>query len=169
MDERFVVFCREKKSYDYLIEQNTKAKVLLDHDMAFRFNGNIYENEPAPCENLKRQALYLKSKFLPKNVRLFRRDPESKEHYESDFDLSVAIESHNIYEAKENIDFIASMMFEFLDHFTTIQTDRLHVAIVAALLGKNVILYDNSYGKIKGVYHQTLSKFPNVKLIQDKE
>ena len=106
---------------------------------------------------------------MPKNVRLFRKDLESKGHYETDFDLSVAMGCFTPYESTENINFATNIMFEFLDHFQTIQTDRLHVAIVSALLGKNVILSDNNYGKVSGVYYQTLYKFPNVKLIQDKK
>ncbi|MDR0679525.1 MAG: polysaccharide pyruvyl transferase family protein [Puniceicoccales bacterium] len=34
LDERFIVFCREEKSYKYLLDGKTKAKITLD-DMAY--------------------------------------------------------------------------------------------------------------------------------------
>jgi exopolysaccharide biosynthesis predicted pyruvyltransferase EpsI len=49
-----------------------------------------------------------------------------------------------------------------LDRATAIRTNRLHVGIGAALLGKQVELSDNSYGKIKAVYAASLSCFPRV-------
>jgi exopolysaccharide biosynthesis predicted pyruvyltransferase EpsI len=44
-------------------------------------------------------------------------------------------------------------------------TDRLHVGIFSAILGKETYLYPNSYFKNKGVYEYSLRKFPNVKFV----
>ena len=44
LDERFTIFCREKNSYDYLINSKTKAKIYLDDDMAFATDTNFYYN-----------------------------------------------------------------------------------------------------------------------------
>lgn len=56
--------------------------------------------------------------------------------------------------------------FRFLSHinaFETVNTNRLHVAIAAAKLGKNVNLYGNNYFKIRAIYEYSLEgKFPNV-------
>jgi len=41
-------------------------------------------------------------------------------------------------------------------------TDRLHVAILAALLDKQATFYDNSYHKNRGVYEYSLSRYPTV-------
>lgn len=41
LDERFVVFCREEQSYNYLVSARTKAKIILDHDMALRLQKDI--------------------------------------------------------------------------------------------------------------------------------
>jgi len=48
-------------------------------------------------------------------------------------------------------------------------TDRLHVAILAVILGKDTILYPNSYYKNKGVYEFSLSKYPNLKFVEDRK
>lgn len=58
---------------------------------------------------------------------------------------------------------------EYLDIFLkiiamhkTINTNRLHVAIAASMLGKNVKFYSNSYFKNKFVYEYSLINFSNV-------
>jgi exopolysaccharide biosynthesis predicted pyruvyltransferase EpsI len=44
-----------------------------------------------------------------------------------------------------------------------VATDRLHVGIGAALLGKTCRLHDNSYGKNRAVYdHSIRNHFPAV-------
>jgi exopolysaccharide biosynthesis predicted pyruvyltransferase EpsI len=44
-----------------------------------------------------------------------------------------------------------------------VNTDRLHVAIAGALMGREVNLYDNSYFKNRAIYHSSIKDhFPNV-------
>lgn len=166
LDERFVIFCREQKSYDYLISQNTKAKIILDHDMAFRMDKD-FKPQPIPTSrNLKALAKKLKvsASTLPQEVKLFRTDYESLDNKKTDFDLSDALGLFSPYETKETLDFAATSMLSFVSNFKTIQTDRLHVAISGALMNKKVMLFDNAYGKCSGVYKQTLHHFNNVKI-----
>lgn len=167
LDERFVIFCREQKSYNYLISQNTKAKIILDHDMAFRLDKN-FKPQPIPTSrNLKALAKKLKKTIstLPQEVKLFRTDSEAIDNKKTDFDLSDSLGWFDPYETKESLDFGATTMLSFVSNFKTIQTDRLHVAIASALMGKDVMLFDNSYGKCSGVYKQTLHRFDNLKMI----
>lgn len=56
-------------------------------------------------------------------------------------------------------------MLAFLDRYAVVHTDRLHVAILSALLDKRVMLHDNSYGKNSAIYeHSMRERFPNVTL-----
>lgn len=49
------------------------------------------------------------------------------------------------------------------DCYGEIRTNRLHVGIVGALLGKRVVLHDNSYGKNRAVWEHSLAgRFPDV-------
>ena len=59
-----------------------------------------------------------------------------------------------------------SWFLSLLAPAAVIHTDRLHVGIAAALLGKEVYLYDNCYKKISAVYEFSLKNRPglNVKL-----
>ena len=48
-----------------------------------------------------------------------------------------------------------------------IVTDRLHVGISSRLLGKEVFLFDNSYGKVSGVYEYSLKRCSRVHFVND--
>jgi glycosyltransferase involved in cell wall biosynthesis len=163
LDERFVVFCREEKSFNYLKSQNTEAKILLDHDMALRLL-KVPDKSKNINKKLKRKANKLNRKLLnlPKDINLFRLDNESKYKFKSDFDLSDALGWFSCYETRETIDFVAYQMLRSVELFTSIRTDRLHVGIAGILTGKEVKLYDNSYGKVKNVYYNSLRNLPYV-------
>ena len=46
--------------------------------------------------------------------------------------------------------------------FKKIITNRLHVAITAALMGKTVEMHDNDYGKLSSVWKMSMQNFANV-------
>ncbi|MEM5867127.1 MAG: polysaccharide pyruvyl transferase family protein [Candidatus Aenigmatarchaeota archaeon] len=46
-------------------------------------------------------------------------------------------------------------------------TDRLHVAILSAILEKKTVLFPNSYYKNRGVYEFSLYKYPGVKFVNN--
>lgn len=54
-------------------------------------------------------------------------------------------------------------LLRFVDRYNCIRTNRLHVAIAGALLGKRVHFYPNSYYKCREVYQFSMKgRFPNV-------
>ena len=57
----------------------------------------------------------------------------------------------------------AHFLLRAIDQFASVRTDRLHVAIAAAMLGKTVELYDNSYYKNRAVFDFSLSSLLNVR------
>jgi exopolysaccharide biosynthesis predicted pyruvyltransferase EpsI len=63
---------------------------------------------------------------------------------------------------------IARNMANTLDEFEAVVTDRLHVAILSALMGKRVCLLKNSYWKNESVYEHSLALFfDNVHFIKN--
>ena len=52
--------------------------------------------------------------------------------------------------------------------YEIVHTNRLHIGIVATMLGKEVYLYPNSYFKNKAVFDYSLSKYPNCNFIDTK-
>ena len=93
-------------------------------------------------------------------ARFLRTDDEKNNSYESHYDLSLAFGSREM--SKNDTRFATILMLSVVDLFETIITDRLHVGIAGALMGKEVYLLDNTYRKISGVYKQTLCKYPSI-------
>ncbi|GHV96298.1 hypothetical protein AGMMS50293_26180 [Spirochaetia bacterium] len=62
---------------------------------------------------------------------------------------------------------LTAVFAEVVNTLDIVVTDRLHVGIMAAMLGKRVYLLDNSYGKLSGVYEQSIAGLPYVSLIKD--
>lgn len=56
---------------------------------------------------------------------------------------------------------------DFVNKYDSIYSTRLHVAILGALLNKNVYFYDNSYGKNSSLYDTWLKDFSNVHFIRN--
>ncbi len=57
----------------------------------------------------------------------------------------------------------AHFLLRAVGRFEAIRTDRLHVAIAGAVLGKAVVLYPGSYFKNRAVYDLSLHSYPNVR------
>ncbi|MDR2337821.1 MAG: polysaccharide pyruvyl transferase family protein [Deltaproteobacteria bacterium] len=165
LDSRFILFCREKKSYDYLIAQKTPATIILDHDMAFRATDQIISDH---CEKINKETVDSLQKTFPllfgKEIKFMRTDSESTGNYTTDLDLSRVFGSSRPTRAQAI--FGANLMLVTVSCFNIIHTDRLHVAIASTLMGKTVYMHDNSYGKLSGVYQQSMSYRKNVHFIK---
>jgi exopolysaccharide biosynthesis predicted pyruvyltransferase EpsI len=49
------------------------------------------------------------------------------------------------------------------EHADRVYTDRLHVAILGTILGTDVVLYENSYYKNRGVYEYSMADVPSTR------
>jgi exopolysaccharide biosynthesis predicted pyruvyltransferase EpsI len=134
------IFCRERVSANFLEEMLTRSKVYLWHDCAF------YNKFPQTSTG---EGI----------LNAFRVDKESvlRALPESNIDVS-----RDGYATKPLGEFI-----DTLQKYEQVNTDRLHIAIGAALLGKCVVLYSNSYYKNKAVYDYSLRKFPNMSFVEN--
>ena len=205
IDDRFTIFCREKKSYDYLINAKTKAKIYLADDMAFATDTNFYYNTGFTNkqinnlkENLNKYSInetrtilndyfirysvtYNKIKDIlsfikPNEIKtafLLRKDSESRiqnEIIKNSFDLSNCggigekTSLNNAY-----VQILSELFLSAIDCADAIVTDRLHIGISAALLNKEVFLFDNNYGKLSGVYEQSMKQMKNVHLLKQND
>lgn len=140
LNNNVVIFCREMISYAFAKKYAGRCPVYLWRDCAFY---NDFSN------------LRIKGKGI---LNAFRKDIESVKDKipEDNFDLS-----YNGYAKKPLDNFLNK-----INEFEVVNTDRLHVGIVAALLGKTVNLYSNSYFKNHAVYEYSLIRFSNVKFIE---
>lgn len=163
LDQKFTVFCRERKSYDYLKSQKTKALILLDQDMAFRMTScggkckidpDLYswmQKTKMMVSRFKKSAYFLRQDLQRKNINT----PAKNE-----CDISATINS--FWTEKNGVNVAVWHLANICKGVQNIITDRLHIAITAALLGIPVELSDNSYGKNKAVYQHSLKHYKNV-------
>ena len=136
ISSKLTVFCREKVSAEFLENRITHGDVYLWHDCAF-YNS---------FENLRRKGSGI--------LNAFRSDIESSKY---------AIPASNIDISRDR--YAQKPLDEFtntINRYHYVNTDRLHVAIAAVLLDKEVKLYPNSYYKNKAVFDYSLKRFPNI-------
>jgi len=132
------IFCREKESAKFVDSFVKNCNVFLWHDCAFY---NSFE----------------KTETGKGILNAFRSDCESILKFIPEPNVDI---SYNGYATKPLNEFLATIA-----QFEQLNTDRLHVAITAVLIGKKVNLYPNSYFKNKAVFEYSLSKFPNINFI----
>lgn len=146
------LFSREKYSYSFLSKMKlpNNIKIKLSHDTVFCLSKDDFQ---------KGKPSY--------DLLCFRGDEESIINEE------VKRVVRKIAENPLEID--ASKEAKNLDEFVSIitnskkvYTDRLHVAILAAISEKRVFLFPNNYWKTKGVYEYSLSRHKNVTFIDQR-
>lgn len=162
MDERFVVFCREKRSYEYIKGANTRATVLLDHDMAFRMTTQQIRKPYKTSAKMLDALNKVDWGQIPKNAMFMRADGESAGKYKTDLDVSELAGWYSLRAKPGWIDFCAQLMLSVVNQADAVVTDRLHVAIAGLLTGKTVYMLDNTYGKLSAVYEHSMKQFENV-------
>lgn len=185
------IFCREKKTYDYLENFNNIERYLV-HDIVFSLDTLKYKQLSSTFDKIKVSVMFIYFYMLnsPLKFRLkdllkvynsgrivnriisksnsnilnaFRVD-EEKTNIEIP---KINSDISSIFQLSNNNPLLAEvatrMMIHTLSKFEEINTNRLHVAILSSLLGKKVNFYDNSYFKCREVYlHSLQKKFPKV-------
>lgn len=129
---------------------------------------NIHESrESAPrasfCDDM---AFYLADTIRPANPiqkegHFFRTDCESGSRFDIPVDnRDLSIEGSHFNDP--------GGFFAAIEPFEIVNTDRLHVAIAAALLGRQVHLYPGAYFKNRAVFRSTLEEnYPNVRFHEE--
>ncbi|MCL2017231.1 MAG: glycosyltransferase [Alphaproteobacteria bacterium] len=170
LDERFIVFCREKRSYEYLLSKNTKAEIILDHDMAFRMTEEILHGEIEMGEKEKHALNNVRkglAAITSKTAKLMRIDKEST-GWKNETDMDLSNKFHVQWNSPQAFfEFGTKIMLAAVDNFDAVITDRLHIGIAAALMRKEVYMLDNSYGKLSGVYENTMKNYPRAHFCKD--
>lgn len=155
-----------------LVRERTIASVAFAHDMAFHVDAHrflrcrrlVAEGGALLDQRLSSSGLSRSELRRRPTVRLMRGDLERRVDVPSDFDPSVELMSGGVTDLSP-VDTWA--MLACVDSSRTIETDRLHVAVSAALLGVPTTLYPNTYGKNRAVYEASLSCFPDIEFVGD--
>jgi exopolysaccharide biosynthesis predicted pyruvyltransferase EpsI len=150
------LFSREKYSYSLLRSMNLPENihVLLSHDTVFYLSKDDFHSLTGAYD-----------------LVCFRNDPESVIlSSKSDFSQKL-IEKLKLSNRRVHVEDIPVLrgfeeFVKLIEESDRVYTDRLHVAILAAILGKDTVLFSNSYYKNKGVFEFSLrTRFPNLKFV----
>lgn len=180
-DERHVLFCREMKSYHYVRSVARASQVVLADDMALGYDvssasqqgENLHPNRPQK-EDMESQKRWLDALGEKRMLRLVKRatvfesgqnrrvsflmrsDAEKKTGLDSPLTYDISAEWNGNCEETPYSSRMLRALVDALDQTDVVVTDRLHVSIMAAILGKRVYMMDNDYGKLSAVYSQSL-------------
>lgn len=152
--DQLTIICREKKSYSGLVENGfPEDNLYICSDMA------LYLEELRIGERYKYPS--------PLKVLMgLRTDKESRDNHKlkNSVDLSKCYDSTVM--SKEEVEAVAKYMLQFISLYSIIVTDRLHVGIACALLGKECYFMGNSYYKNRAVFEYSLErKYPSIKFV----
>lgn len=194
LPENTLIFCRERTSYDY-VRQTTLAQTYLCDDMVFYDDIHTFHQSNIEWRWLReiagayrvtdisrRKYIQAKLRLFKAKVqarglgngpvkthrvgRFFRTDCESAGNPlpENNCDLSVVFNYGD--SSFQRIEESARDFVTFIDQFSEVHTDRLHVCIAAARLGKSVHFSAGSYHKCRSVYENSISgHFDNVQWV----
>lgn len=148
--EQVTIFCRERQSYEELLRLGMpESRIFLCPDMAF------YTKEEH-FSGLEEEGQY-------PVLQILRRDEEGirKNHPRDSVDLPLLFNDVQWAEEAQCLGPLRAVA-GLINQFECVETDRLHMAVLAALIGRTVRLEPSSYFKIKAIFDYTLHRFPKV-------
>ena len=161
LSDRVIIVCRERQTLVHVLQHFPhKENVFISHDAAFYANMNeLFErSSESPTES--------------KTLTCMRTDAEKTSaafDAKANVDVSRLFPDQSFLSGPKRIgcarDFLA-----YIDKYTHVKTNRLHVCIAAAKLGKTVEFYGNSYFKNEAVFNHSFPHFKldkNVRFVKD--
>ena len=185
------ILCRERVSLEYVRRAAPHVRAELVEDLAFTLDPEaIVRRELSSFKGGadgsggfgdRRMFKYVMQRKLsevrrwserllgqPTVLRCFRVDLEATRRALpwDNIDLSKAVSHDKTARSRRTCAETTYEIFRLLSGADEIHTDRLHMAISGALLGKRVRLYPNSYFKNQAVYELSLAgAYPNVEWV----
>lgn len=150
-DDNVTIICREKVSYDYCFKLMTyKSRLYLSKDMALYLRPDVSTNT-----NTNKTLNAYRTDCEKTNIKIPADNVDvSLKFQDCGFMTNLSI-------AKTTTD----KVFAYLAAYDVIKTNRLHIAIAGALLGKQVQMHSNSYYKNKAVYDYSLKHMANITFV----
>jgi exopolysaccharide biosynthesis predicted pyruvyltransferase EpsI len=166
LDGRTTIWCRDRRSFEHVRRTNPKIDCRLTHDMAFHCNVEDFLSDPefnalgSPLltAGLQGAGVSLDQLSQLPLVRFMRTDKES-----GTYKVDSAVDVSKVFTGVADAETSRLRAWCFLKTISVarrVTTDRLHVAIACALLGKECELLDNSYSKNREIYAFSLERFP---------
>lgn len=150
------VFCRDTESLTHL-QQFAGVRPAFADDMAFGLDLSVAPFAEACVRRTGKGHASVLGTLLA-----FRGDAESACAV-PDGNCDVSVLRQPSLSSPESIESDAAEFVGAIAGHSGIRTDRLHVAVVGALLGIPTLLHDNAYGKNRAVFEASMrGRFPHV-------
>jgi exopolysaccharide biosynthesis predicted pyruvyltransferase EpsI len=180
------IICREPVSFAHVRKYAPRANVLLMDDLAFSLDtDSVLRPGTRAISFIKDRSLrkwvlrdlilgillpirQLPGKFSRQGnwmiLNTFRKDVESSHHFLPPDNVDLATLFGYGTNSERIAFYVTYRILKTLNRYRTVRTDRLHVCIAAALLGKTVEFFPNNYFKCEAIYQYSMKdKFPNVR------
>lgn len=169
-----LLFARENKSFEFLQSLNLACDVAIDHDLALDLEPSYFSRYETDNTKKMYSKIFIKKLFgilSPiSELNAFRRDVEKtrKKIPFDNLDVSQVVNYDPMMSNIKLINEAVADIFSLISRFDTVNTNRLHIAIAAGLLGKKVNFFPNSYWKNEALYEYSIQhKFKLVKFMLD--
>lgn len=148
------IFCREPVSYELaLLNGAKKEKTYLAHDVTFYLDDNHFSDF---IREGKETLLALRTDGESSGVVPINKN---------NLDISLSWNG-DLWKDAQFCKHATFSLASYISPYETVLTDRLHISILAAFLGKKVSLMPNDYYKNRAIYEHSIKKrFPNVNFI----
>lgn len=164
------IFCRDAESYLHVLAHRSRAKARLAHDISFLVDPERLRAVAGPAAEalLAKRAPSRPIERLMSEAghRFFFRKARNRTKRicpKSSVDVSLQFKTGT---KPGEAEVGALALLTYLEGVHELHTERLHVAIVGALLGKRVYLYDDPLRIAGSAYRHSLhADFPKVQLI----
>lgn len=186
MDSRCHLFAREKISYQFLeMYAVGGARVYTGHDMAFYLSKKSIENANLDWRLLMSSKIgiswakmvikILFSRLQSSTLSVIRDDIEKTDVCPPvrNYDLSILFATGHLQSINGHMTpgvcaSTAKVLKVIVQRYKKVETNRLHISILCAILDINVAMLDNSYGKNKSIFsHSIENYFSGVKFLDD--
>jgi exopolysaccharide biosynthesis predicted pyruvyltransferase EpsI len=151
LSKKIFLYCREHDSFDKVKAiVPFRENIFLDNDMGFYIDYNMWKKDG--------QGILM----------AFRNDKERNREIMSQLTIMAYKMQALLLPGRTNTDVMQGThnewerALEMISKFEKIYTDRVHVAIAAALLGKKTYIYPNANHIVRGVYEYSLAHLRNV-------
>lgn len=178
-------FLRDQQSYDIISANYSTVKALLLPDMVLSLDINRYAKRQSGegavlVERNDSEKMFYDKSIVPEFAE--KRDWPTMEQIPRYFRLynyaqtllariDILLSTH-LYHSFADFCFkrffkkwIINSGIKFINRYKVVYSTRLHVTILATLLDKEIIAFDNSYGKVKGVYSLWMKEVKNIKMM----
>jgi len=180
LDARFTLVCRDLESLARVKATGTRAELMLAPDLALYLDPSRlfahckhYANAGVGAQFVRHGQVwsYLRWRMALRRLRpqpgrtlsVLRADAEATLAEPGNAAGDIPSFYGSQYRFRAESDLVSRDLLLLLQSATEVRTNRLHVGVAAALMGRQVRYLDNSYGKIRALYDTWLRDMPSVR------